>query len=219
MGNNWLQSLRVALCFVCITCVTANSPQFNWRAQLDTSRDQVCCLPFCQRVRLIYCMTWQVQRYTQTVMSMIESAQPEVGRRDSMSAMCSSFASMDVSMLSSMASQSSPGVPSDCVTPVLTFFKDVICSAACENSPLVGGLSGNSSSRRLLGGTAPTNPTATCTDPCYSPFTTGFIAMIKTVQRVTSLGYHPLFHKLTIRRALSLFLQHNRNLSDDDTPL
>merc|ERR1712166_995362 len=31
------------LYFLCITCVasTANSPEFNWRAQLDTSRDQV----------------------------------------------------------------------------------------------------------------------------------------------------------------------------------
>ena len=118
--------------------------------------------------------------YAQVAKDTVESALNI--RRSSLTDQCSSINSLTPAQLDQFLSQ--PGrPPASCITPMIDFLKNTMCSDVCINSPLLANMSSSrrAGGRQLLGGGPPSDPETACEDACFSPFMTGMITVMKTM--------------------------------------
>jgi len=103
-------------------------------------------------------------------------------RRSSLTESCSQITQLSSSQIQTQLQQAGSTIPASCIVPMFDFMKDTLCSDSCKNSPLLANLTNSrrSANRQLLGGT-PGDPASSCSDPCFSPFTTGMIKVMKVI--------------------------------------
>ena len=112
----------------------------------------------------------------------METVERVFNRRSGIADMCAQIKAFDYDTI---APTLPPDMPTECVKPVFDFYKNTMCSDVCINSPLLADMaSRRAGSRQLLGG-APDDPISACDDPCFSPFMTGMIGVMKATMTPT----------------------------------
>merc|ERR1712166_1181341 len=105
-----------------------------------------------------------------------------LARRSSLTEQCSTLSAISTDDLVTIMEQSGTQGGSTCLKPLLDFYKDTICSDTCINSPLIADMTTRrAGSRHLLGGFSASNPSSSCEDPCFAPFMSGMIQVMKVM--------------------------------------
>merc|ERR1711865_1207021 len=103
------------------------------------------------------------------------------GRRESLTETCAQISGLSNDQITAAV----PQFPAECIIPLMDFYKGTMCSDVCKNSPMMANFTDRrAGSRQLLGG-APDDPTSSCDDPCFSPFMTGMITVMKAMMKPT----------------------------------
>jgi len=147
----------LAVLSLCVICASASTPLEMWTSGLSEGN-----------------------HYAQVAKDTVESALNI--RRSSLTDQCSLINSLTPEQLDQFLSR--PGTPpASCITPMIDFLKNTMCSDVCINSPLLTNMfsSRRAGGRQLLGGGEPSDPETACEDACFSPFMTGMITVMKTM--------------------------------------